>query len=54
MNYNGFLRIRKPREAAQNACGATVDVIAGLIALGLGLICARSGARRAYLNAELA
>ena len=32
--------------------GGTVDVIAGLIALGLGLICAFCGARLAYLNAE--
>ena len=32
--------------------GGTVDVIAGLSALGLGLICAFCGARLAYLNAE--
>jgi len=32
--------------------GGTVDVIAGLTALGLGLICAFCGARLAYLNAE--
>jgi hypothetical protein len=32
--------------------GGTVDVIAGLTALGLGLICAFCGARFAYLNAE--
>jgi hypothetical protein len=32
--------------------GGTVDVIAGLAALGLGLICAFCGARLAYLNAE--
>lgn len=32
--------------------GGTVDVIAGLAALGLGLICAFCGARFAYLNAE--
>jgi hypothetical protein len=32
--------------------GGTVDVIAGLTALGLGMICAFCGARLAYLNAE--
>jgi F0F1-type ATP synthase membrane subunit c/vacuolar-type H+-ATPase subunit K len=32
--------------------GGAVDVIAGLSALGLGLICAFCGARLAYLNAE--
>jgi F0F1-type ATP synthase membrane subunit c/vacuolar-type H+-ATPase subunit K len=32
--------------------GGTVDVIAGVGALGLGLICAFCGARLAYLNAE--
>ena len=32
--------------------GGTIDVIAGLTALGLGLICAFCGARLAYLNAE--
>jgi hypothetical protein len=32
--------------------GGTVDVIAGLTAMGLGLICAFCGARLAYLNAE--
>jgi len=32
--------------------GGTVDVIAGLTALGLGLVCAFCGARLAYLNAE--
>ncbi len=32
--------------------GGTVDVIAGLATLGLGLICAFCGARLAYLNAE--
>lgn len=32
--------------------GGTVDVIAGLSALGLGLVCAFCGARLAYLNAE--
>jgi len=32
--------------------GGTVDVIASLTALGLGLICAFCGARLAYLNAE--
>lgn len=32
--------------------GGTVDVIAGLTALGLGVICAYCGARLAYLNAE--
>ncbi len=32
--------------------GGTVDVIAGLTALSLGLICAFCGARLAYLNAE--
>lgn len=32
--------------------GGTVDVVAGLAALGLGLICAFCGARLAYLNAE--
>jgi len=31
--------------------GGTVDVIAGVSALGLGLICAYCGARLAYLNA---
>jgi hypothetical protein len=34
--------------------GGTIDVVAGLIALGLGLICAFCGARLAYLNAEQA
>ncbi len=32
--------------------GGTADVIAGLTAVGLGLICAYCGARLAYLNAE--
>jgi hypothetical protein len=32
--------------------GGTVDVIAGLMAFGVGLICAFCGARLAYLNAE--
>jgi hypothetical protein len=32
--------------------GGAMDVIAGLTALGLGLICAFCGARLAYLNAE--
>ena len=32
--------------------GGTADVVAGLAALGLGLICAFCGARFAYLNAE--
>jgi F0F1-type ATP synthase membrane subunit c/vacuolar-type H+-ATPase subunit K len=32
--------------------GGTVDVIAGLSALALGIICAYCGARLAYLNAE--
>lgn len=32
--------------------GGTVDVIAGLTALALGVICAVCGARLAYLNAE--
>ena len=32
--------------------GGTTDVIAGLTALGLGLVCAFCGARLAYLNAE--
>ena len=32
--------------------GGTVDVAAGVTALGLGLICAFCGARLAYLNAE--
>ena len=32
--------------------GGTADVIAGLAALGLGVICAFCGARLAYLNAE--
>lgn len=32
--------------------GGTIDVIAGLTALTLGLICAYCGARLAYLNAE--
>jgi hypothetical protein len=32
--------------------GGTVDVIAGLTAFALGLICAFCGARLAYLNAE--
>jgi len=32
--------------------GGTVDVVAGLAALGLGLLCAFCGARLAYLNAE--
>jgi hypothetical protein len=34
------------------SAGGTLDVIAGLTALGLGLICAFCGARLAYLNAE--
>ena len=32
--------------------GGTVDVIAALAALGLGVVCAFCGARLAYLNAE--
>ena len=32
--------------------GGTLDVIAGLMAVALGLICAFCGARLAYLNAE--
>ncbi|HEX3710948.1 MAG TPA: hypothetical protein VHV56_13810 [Pseudolabrys sp.] len=32
--------------------GGTIDVIAGVTALGLGVICAFCGARLAYLNAE--
>jgi hypothetical protein len=32
--------------------GGTVDVVAGLTALGIGMICAFCGARLAYLNAE--
>jgi F0F1-type ATP synthase membrane subunit c/vacuolar-type H+-ATPase subunit K len=32
--------------------GGTADVIAGVAALGLGLVCAFCGARLAYLNAE--
>jgi hypothetical protein len=32
--------------------GGTLDVAAGLTAMGLGLICAFCGARLAYLNAE--
>ena len=32
--------------------GGTVDVVAGVAALGLGIICAFCGARLAYLNAE--
>ena len=32
--------------------GGTVEVVAGLTALGLGLLCAFCGARLAYLNAE--
>jgi hypothetical protein len=32
--------------------GGTVDVIADLTALGIGMICAFCGARLAYLNAE--
>lgn len=32
--------------------GGTVDVIAGLTALGLGVVCAFCGARLAYLSAE--
>jgi len=32
--------------------GGTVDVIAGLTALALGLVCGYCGARLAYLNAE--
>ena len=32
--------------------GGTADVIAGLTAIGLGVICAFCGARLAYLNAE--
>jgi hypothetical protein len=32
--------------------GGTVDVIAGLTAFALGLVCAFCGARLAYLNAE--
>ena len=32
--------------------GGTLDVIAGLTSLALGLVCAFCGARLAYLNAE--
>jgi len=32
--------------------GGTIDVVAGLTTLALGLICAYCGARLAYLNAE--
>ncbi len=32
--------------------GGTLDVVAGLTAMGLGVICAFCGARLAYLNAE--
>ena len=32
--------------------GGTLDVVGGLTALGLGLVCAFCGARLAYLNAE--
>jgi len=32
--------------------GGTIDVVAGLTALALGLTCAYCGARLAYLNAE--
>lgn len=32
--------------------GGTVDVIAGVAAFGLGMVCAFCGARLAYLNAE--
>jgi hypothetical protein len=32
--------------------GGTADVISGLTALGIGLLCAYCGARLAYLNAE--
>ena len=32
--------------------GGTVDVVAGLMAFALGMICAFCGARLAYLNAE--
>lgn len=32
--------------------GGTVDVFAGLAALGVGMVCAFCGARLAYLNAE--
>jgi hypothetical protein len=32
--------------------GGTVDVIAGLSALSVGIICAYCGTRLAYLNAE--
>ncbi|MBS0247690.1 MAG: hypothetical protein JSR61_13815 [Proteobacteria bacterium] len=32
--------------------GGTIDVVAGLTALGLGVVCAFCGARLAYLNAE--
>jgi hypothetical protein len=35
-----------------SSLGGTMDVIAGLTALGLGLTCAFCGARLAYLNAE--
>jgi hypothetical protein len=35
-----------------DSLGGTVDVIASVTALGLGLICAFCGARLAYLNAE--
>lgn len=34
------------------SAGGTVDVISGLTALGIGLLCAYCGARLAYLNAE--
>lgn len=37
---------------SKSGAGGTPDVIAGLSALGVGLLCAYCGARLAYLNAE--
>jgi hypothetical protein len=37
---------------SKSGAGGTPDVVAGLSALGLGLLCAYCGARLAYLNAE--
>lgn len=37
---------------SKSGAGGTPDVVAGLSALGVGLLCAYCGARLAYLNAE--
>ena len=49
LNSNDRVCVQRENE---NLVNGTVDVVAGLAALGLGLICAFCGARLAYLNAE--